>query len=292
MISPAEMRARRARNQCFRCEGQFTPNHVCPNAHLRVMIAAEDEAEEDSELPIEEKSNDTSETEQECKSMQLHLYSTVGITRPSTMKLQGTILRESITVLIDSGASHNFISQDRVKALKLKISPTKEFGVRLDDRHRIACKGVCKGVEIRLQEVNIVADCYPFQLGGVDLILGIAWLETLGEVKVNWQKMTMIFEDSGNTRQLQGNPALSTTPVSFKKKFYTQEVEIGVMLWMLEHMGAKDTQLQSLTEAQKQSLEMVLEDFSAVFQEPTELPPVRHRTHAIVLKPGVTAVNV
>lgn len=33
-------------------------------------------------------------------------------------------------------------------------------------------------------------DFYLFDLGGVDIILGIAWLAKLGEVVINWRDMT------------------------------------------------------------------------------------------------------
>ena len=59
-----------------------------------------------------------------------------------------------------------------------------------------------------------MVDCYPFRLVGVDWILGVAWLETLGEVRVNWHKMTIIFENQGYTQKLQEDPALSTSQIS------------------------------------------------------------------------------
>lgn len=34
---------------------------------------------------------------------------------------------------------------------------------------------------------------YLFKLGGVDLIIGVAQLETLGEIKVNWRTLSMSF---------------------------------------------------------------------------------------------------
>lgn len=32
-----------------------------------------------------------------------------------------------------------------------------------------------------------------FQLGAIDVILGVAWLETLGGIKINWKTLTMSF---------------------------------------------------------------------------------------------------
>lgn len=34
---------------------------------------------------------------------------------------------------------------------------------------------------------------YLFELGGVDIILGVAWLASLGEVKIKWGNLKMTF---------------------------------------------------------------------------------------------------
>ncbi|KAL8120175.1 hypothetical protein AgCh_017351 [Apium graveolens] len=291
-ISPAEMRARHARNQCFSFEGQFSPGHVCPNAHLRVMIAAENPEDELPADKVDEDDIHTSISHVECHTMELHLYSTAGITRPSTMKMQGFVQKCPIVILIDSGASHNFILADLVRNMGLPVTPTNEFGVKLGDGHTVPCNGVCRAVKMRVGDLHITADCYPFQLGGVDLILGIAWLETLGEVKVNWQKMTMTFDADGCLRRLQGNPSLSTSVVSLKSILNTADADTCFMLWAMSAVEPKHSNIQHLTELQQQSLHMLLEQYDVVFQESVGLPPQRDRSHAITLKPGVTTINV
>lgn len=40
----------------------------------------------------------------------------------------------------------------------------------------------------------------------VDLILGVAWLATLGEVKVNWKSQTMKFVQQGQVVEVKGDP--------------------------------------------------------------------------------------
>lgn len=44
-----------------------------------------------------------------------------------------------------------------------------------------------------LLKLAILADCFSFSTRGVDIILGIEWLETLGEVRINWATMDMKF---------------------------------------------------------------------------------------------------
>lgn len=48
-------------------------------------------------------------------------------------------------------------------------------------------RGYCKDVEVQLENHTINETFFLFELRGVDLILGVAWLATLGDVKVKWE---------------------------------------------------------------------------------------------------------
>lgn len=108
-----------------------------------------------------------------------------GISQPRTMKMQGELNSKVLIVMVDSGASHNFVVEEVVKMLELKVEPTPKFGVRLGDGHRMQSSGLCHSMNIDLGSIKVEADCYVFPLGGVDVILGVAWLEKLGDVQVN-----------------------------------------------------------------------------------------------------------
>ena len=41
-------------------------------------------------------------------------------------------------------------------------------------------EGICKGVIHTIQNIEIVEDFLPLELGSADIILGMQWLETLG----------------------------------------------------------------------------------------------------------------
>lgn len=50
---------------------------------------------------------------------------------------------------------------------------------------------------------------YVFELGDVDVILGVAWLAKLGEVRINWENMTMIYNTGDKKISIRGDPVLS-----------------------------------------------------------------------------------
>lgn len=56
-----------------------------------------------------------------------------------------------------------------------------------------------------------------FDLGEVDVILGIAWLVMLGEVKVNWRTLNMKFAHQGQDIRIKGDPNLEKSIISVKK---------------------------------------------------------------------------
>lgn len=45
------------------------------------------------------------------------------------MKLLGSVFEREVVVLIDSGATHNFITSDLVSQLQLPVSQTEHYGV-------------------------------------------------------------------------------------------------------------------------------------------------------------------
>ena len=58
-----------------------------------------------------------------------------------------------MVVLIDSGASHNFITDALIKELGLPVASTKNFGVVLGTRDEIKATGVCRQVNFYLAEL-------------------------------------------------------------------------------------------------------------------------------------------
>ena len=48
-------------------------------------------------------------------------------------------------------------------------------------------EGICKGVILTLQDIEIVEDFLPLDLGRADVILGMKWLESLKGMQVNWK---------------------------------------------------------------------------------------------------------
>lgn len=124
------------------------------------------------------------------------------------MKLKGRIGVKEVVVLIDSGVSHNYISRKIIEELKLPMIDTQPYSVSLGDGHKRSTRGRCEKIRVDLGEATVEEEFFVFELGGVDVILGIAWLKRLGEVRVNWGEMTLIYNVDGKKIKIRGDPEL------------------------------------------------------------------------------------
>ncbi|CAA7023067.1 unnamed protein product [Microthlaspi erraticum] len=125
--------------------------------------------------------------------MELSLFSFLGIDSPTTTKLWGKIGSVEVVVMLDSGATHNFIDPVMQKKLQLKPVRDKRQEILLGTGITVTGSGVCKDAEFNLQGVDYMADFIVLELGNVDIILGVQFLRTLGKCEVDWEEHVMSF---------------------------------------------------------------------------------------------------
>ncbi|KAA0057272.1 hypothetical protein IC582_010044 [Cucumis melo] len=153
--------------------------------------------------------------------IELSINSMVGLNDPGTTKVKGMIQNKEIVVIIDCGVKHNFILEKLVKSLPLIIKETAHYGVILGSGTTIQGKGVCELVEIQLVDWKVTEDFLPLELGGVDAMLGMQWLHSLGITIVDWKNLTFTFTYNGKSICIKGDPSLTKTRISLKSMFKT-----------------------------------------------------------------------
>ena len=148
-LSYQEMMDRRAKGLCFKCGQHYSPMHRCPEQELKLVIHEEDEEESlEDRREMEEKRKDNEEWEMVCRVVELNELRTNGRIYGKTMKLEGELKGVPILLLIDSGASHNYITRELVTALNLPITETKEYVVSLGDGSKRSSQGKCQGLVV------------------------------------------------------------------------------------------------------------------------------------------------
>ncbi|KFK24096.1 hypothetical protein AALP_AAs58075U000100, partial [Arabis alpina] len=286
-LSPAEYEEKKRKGLCFKCDEKYFVGHNCMNKELRVMLVVngcEIELNEDGE-----ESMAGEELEEEQKEfMELSLQSFLGISSPTTTKVRGLIGRTEIIIMLDSGATHNFISPDVVKKTKLRPQKNNSYEISLGTGitvQSLGSLGVCKAVKFLMQEWEFQADFISLELGNADIILGIQWLRTLGKCQVDWETHEISFIHKGGMITIHGDHSLHTPQRSSKAVLQNME-ESDESNSMME--WKKHEVLQGI----HPHIEVLLEEFGGVFAEPTGLPPLRGREHAIHLVKGANPISV
>lgn len=75
----------------------------------------------------------------------------------------------------------------------------------------------------------IVKPFHLFELGGGDIILGVEWMEKLGEVLIDWSQLTMVLHQEGKKVKVRGDPTLERKVVEPRALLKMGDAEA----WML-----------------------------------------------------------
>ena len=96
-------------------------------------------------------------------------------------------------MFIDSGSTHNFIHYKVSKYLNFFVYPTPEFQVMIADGGTINCSGKCHNLNLIMGEYVLNSPMISIPIGGADVVLGYQWLQSLGTMAFNFQKLFMKF---------------------------------------------------------------------------------------------------
>lgn len=204
---------------------------------------------------------------------EISFHAILGKSDGTTMKLQGKIGSREVLILVDSGSTHNFVTENIVEDLKLPIQFVPSFGVQIGNGDVIRCNRICCNVEVQLPGLIIKQNYFPFSIGGADLVLGIQWLASLNTVQANWNEMFLMFKLNGRKHKLQGVPHRTQSEATFQYL-------------------AKETDRSGTNPVNHPETQALLHEFESVFQPPNSLPPFRSHTHSIPLLPNSKPPNI
>ena len=183
------------------------------------------------------------------------------------MLLPMVIQGERLLALLDTGSTHNFLQGDIMRRLGLQPAGGEHLRVTVANGDRLPCAGVARNVPISIEGEAFSITCVGLNLGCFDCILGVDYLRTLGAILWDFEAMTMAFWRDGRRVCWQGVGA--PTPVAPQQRA-----------------------LAAIANAQQPMLNRLLQQHSAIFEEPQGLPPERPYDHRIHLLPGNAPVAV
>ncbi|XP_071687165.1 uncharacterized protein [Rutidosis leptorrhynchoides] len=133
-------------------------------------------------------------------------------------------------------------------------------------------------------------------LGGCEMVLGIQWLWTLGDIKWNFEALTMLFTYKGKRIKLRGMRKSMVQWLNGKKtnkSVGSQQAHLNAMYLCVypTTLCSMDIDVQK-EEKQSEGLTILLNEFNDIFEVPTSLPPKRTFDHRIPLKEGTQPLNI
>ena len=299
-LSPEEVKKRIEKGLCLRCNDKWGPNHQCKQGRSFSIIVASDE---ESEEAIEEQSegdeaDEVNSLEEEVIEGELTLNALKGPIKPTVMRLLATIGGREVYVLVDSGASHNFVNSKLVKKLHLQANPIEAFDVKVASGDKLRCSHVVRKAHLLVQGVEIEAELHVLNLAGLDVVLGNAWLRGVGKVTSDFNKMSMQFVLHGRECTWQAlNPSeIRPCEVNEMERSYKSGAECYAVILAPSNVEKKGVRVSTLQAAVEEAIpwevQQVLEQYQDLLTEPQGLPPQRAYDHKINLTDESKAVNV
>ncbi|KAI3739426.1 hypothetical protein L2E82_29830 [Cichorium intybus] len=156
----------------------------------------------------------------------------------------------------------------------------------------IQCTGVIPDLILHLQNTAFTIPFFVLPVAGADLILGIAWLSTLGPLLADFAIPQITFNVGQKAITLRGET--TSTPVSspqLKTLIHTKSIASLHALYF--HFDPTPTHNTStdLTHTDP-IINQLLQTYRSIFDKTKSLPPSRSQDHRIPTLPTSTPVNV
>ena len=142
-LSWEKMQRKRAQGLCFNCNERFTAGHRCQKPQLLLLEAHEGNVYcgdgTDQQTWEDDHGGEAAEVQEHEPKLEITLHALTGWTAPKTMRVTAKMGPHEVMVLIDSGSTHNFISNRLANKLRLPVIPTETFLVRVANGERLKC---------------------------------------------------------------------------------------------------------------------------------------------------------
>jgi len=125
-------------------------------------------------------------------------------TSPTTLMLLRVMNKKPVSVLIDIGSMHTFVDPRAMQRIGSSIIPEPIFKVTVAGGGKLCSQGVCKGVKIKCQGVELTTDLHLLPIGGYQIVLGVDWLLTLDEMFLNYKDQIVRISKGGRAWTLKG----------------------------------------------------------------------------------------
>lgn len=300
------MAFRKANGLCYTCAEKWTGrSHTCP---AQIPLHVVQEVMELFQLDIHsdaDNSHDEDSVPEDCV-MTLQKNTIPGQTKKrKTMRFKGLVNKQEFLVLLDSGSAGTFISQDLANHFKDQLQPCEELQFATANGSPMISNTCIPQFQWFIQGQSFTYDVRGLPLQCFYIIIGADWLEDHSPTWIHWKKKKMSFPLNGKRIQLLGisNDLSTCKPISVPKHkgllrrkavFHTVELRRIPMCTTSAELCTIQEASTMIPDQDNVPLlvQQLIQQYSHLFQEPTELPPLRDDDHHIPLIPGAQPVNI
>ncbi|KAJ1396383.1 Retrotransposon gag domain [Sesbania bispinosa] len=238
-LTPAFMSERRANGLCYFCDEPYSHEHSLTHKKLQVHVLEVLEDKETVEEP--DALAEFSDTDE----LQISVHGLSGVANFKTMRVTGHYQKHPVHILIDSGSTHNFLDIGFAQRYGCRIEDLDPINATVADGYKLPISSIVRNFTWQLQNSIFTSDIMLIPLGGYDLVLGIEWLVTLGDIVWNFEKLQMEFKINGKRHVLRGSAQGGIKTI--RKQQVGKVLAEGVHLSMIHLCGGGEGLLQSLT---------------------------------------------
>lgn len=212
------------------------------------------------------------------------------------MRVTGQFNGQPLNILVDTGSTHNFLDTNTAKQMGCQLKQTYPLQVSIPGSNNLISRQECKGFVWQMQGEMFQTDVMLLPLGGCEMVLGMQWLSTLGDVLCNFLKLRMHFVHKGKKVVITGTSQPMIKWMDGKK--LSKEVNVGhaglysmaVCVYPTSGLQAecKSTNVENV----ETKVKLLLEKYENVFAVPKGLPPNRTLDHRIPLKDNTSPTNI
>lgn len=209
-----------------------------------------------------------------------------GIEGARTMRLRGFLANQEVYMLVDSGSTHYFISEEfgnRVQAKKALTSPVQ---VRVVNGNLLQCTHELPNQMWNLQGITFTNTFKIMSLSSYDVVLGMDWLESNIPMEIHWGEKWLQIKHKGKPVRIQGiqPQAIVGPPVTPNQLDEMIKQDFVLYYVQLNSIAASESEGNTLPE----EIQTPIDKYSSLFQPLPGLPPKRDGDHTIPLMPGAS----
>ncbi|XP_059068636.1 uncharacterized protein LOC131859112 [Cryptomeria japonica] len=203
-------------------------------------------------------------------------------------RIRGVLNGQRVVVMLDSGSTNNFIDATLVEKRGLQTEKHEGFDVKVAGGTNLSSTHKVPKLSISLGNYTVTDDFYVIVLAETNVVLGIQWMETLGEYTQSFKRLEFSFKIDDKKVVLRGMSNDGPRIVSARRM--EAIFRHGDVAWSAQCLISNKV-LGFESKSYQDDLLKVLDSHRVVFSDiPPRVPPDRGFEHTIELVEGAQLV--